>query len=386
MKFSTRKFYLIAIPMVMGSLTLLGFSSQVWAYHPFDSQAVDMTVTGNTGEVVDDNITFTKNSKKSDWITELVAGVKTVITGKKHLLDLFAEDKQQIYAKHSNFTNNSQNVQLGYLYDRTKRDRIGFLSIFRHYYNPEEFSDAFGRTAGQYSYMTSQTDLNYTRDVTKRLTLTATGGGGISIIDKKVGTNSSEFRGGASGEYKMSTKWSLLSAYNFSMRTFKGGIRNMIHAMTAGTRFYFTDRLFWDVIGGFQIIDTADGDILGKPYVQTSLNGEINKKTTARIFYSQRTETTSYSQSIFSQWRLSADITRKLWKKLSAFLSAFYGHGKYQSTNIEENYLGLTGGLVYEISEHFKIVGNYSFSKKTSDQNDNEYNKNVASLRIVFTF
>lgn len=386
MKWKTLKRYLVIIPLFSGLMTPFYAPAVTLAYYPFASKKLEVAVTGSGGEVYDSNITLAKNGKKADLITELVGGLKAIYTGKRHLLDLLVEDKEEIYAKHSRYTNNSQNAQVNYQYERTQYDRFGLTGSMDHYYNPQDFEDAFGRTGGQYSYWTFQTDGSYTRDVSQRFSLTATVGGGINIIEKEAGTDSYNLRAGLSGYYKLSNKWGLLGGYDFAFREFDGGPHSTIHALTGGTRYYFTDRLFWDGIGGFQIVDNFSNDILVRPYIQTSLNGQLDKKTTAKILYSQRTETTSYSESVFDQWRTSLVLTRQLWGRLSANASAFYGQGKYKSRGTQDDYLGASGGLAYEINEHFKITANYTFTMQHSKPSSNDYNKTVASLRAVFNF
>ncbi len=386
MKLKAPRIYPVIL-LVLTGLTVSFYAGRTaYAYHPFGSKMLEVAMTGNVGGFFDDNITYAKSSKKSDWVTDLVAGLRATYTGKKHYLDLIANDREQLYSRYSEFTNNSQDVRLDYRYDRTKYDRIGLKSSFRHYYSPEEFSDAFGRTNGQYAYTTSETDMTYTRDVSQRLSLTATAGMGINILDKKAGDNSSEIRAGASGVYSLSTKWSLLGAYDFSARKFKNGPSSTMHTITGGTRFYFTDRLFWEGVGGLQIADNFSHQIKLAPYIQTSLNGQIDKKTTGKILFSEYSEATSYSQNMFNQWRASADLTRVLWKRLSAFVIAFYGRGEYKTINQKNDLLGANGGLTYDFNEHFKAVAGYSFSMNSSNVNSNEYTKNVATAKIVFTF
>ncbi len=386
MELKTLKRYRLVISLVIGLSAPFYSSPVVFAYYPFASKELEVGVTGSAGEVYDSNITYAKNSKKADLITELAAGLKATYTGQKTLFDLLLNDKEQIYSKHSTYTNNSQNVRLNYQYERTKYDRIGVTGSFDHYYNPQDFEQAFGRTGGQYSYITSQTGVSYTRDVSQRLSLTAAAGGGINILEKEAGTNSYQLRAGLSGIYSLSNKWSLLGAYDFNFREFKNGPNTGIHAMTGGTRYYFTDRLFWDGIGGLSIATGSSGDVKVNPYIETSLNGEIDKKTTAKILFSQKTETTSYEESLFQQWRTSVVLTRQLWARLGANFSAFYGQGKYTALNQKDDYLGVNGGLSYEINEHFKITANYAFTNQTSKPSSNDYTKNVASLRLVGNF
>ena len=93
-------------------------------------------MTGNAGEVYDSNITFAKSGAKADLISELAAGLKAVYTGKRTLLNLLMEDKEQIYADNSEYTNNSQYVRMSGEYERTKYDRFGITGSFDHYYAP----------------------------------------------------------------------------------------------------------------------------------------------------------------------------------------------------------------------------------------------------------
>ena len=386
MKLKAPRGYLVILTVLTGLVVPLCTVRNAYAYHPFGSKMLEVALTGSAGGFFDDNILFTKSAKKSDWITELVGGLRATYTGRRQTFDLLVDDQEQLYSRYSTYTNNSQNVRLSYQNELSRYDHLGVKDSFQHYYNPQNFEDAFGRTSGQYGYVTNETDVTYTRDVSEKLSLTATAGGGVNLIDKKVGNDSYEMRAGTSGAYSLSTKWSLLAAYDFSMRTIKNGPQATIHAITGGTRFYFTDRLSWEGVGGIQVADNFSHEIKVRPYFQTSLTGQFDKKTTGVLQFIQRSETTSYSQNMFDQWRVSAEVTRSLTDRLRAAVTGFYGRGEYQSINLKNDLLGVSGSLTYEISRYFQVVASYSFSFNDSNQNTSDYIKNMASVKIVFSF
>ena len=107
-------------------------------------------------------------------------------------------------------------------------------------------------------------------------------------------------------------------------------------------------------MGGVDFIDSYSGREYTEPYVNVSLNDDVNDRTNASLSFSKRFDTVSYSQDLFDQWQVSANIKHELFQKLNGTLSAFYGSGEYIGTAVTNNLVGSSVGLTYDISDHWQ--------------------------------
>ena len=87
------------------SLLFLLVASNSYA---FLYKELDLKVTGSVSERYDDNLTYTKEDKKEDYITRLGLGLTAQYEGKRRSLDLSGRINHRFNAKYEDIKNNSE--------------------------------------------------------------------------------------------------------------------------------------------------------------------------------------------------------------------------------------------------------------------------------------
>ncbi|MBN2097698.1 MAG: outer membrane beta-barrel protein [Candidatus Omnitrophica bacterium] len=352
----------------------------------FDAEDLDVQVRANVSETYDDNITFAHQDAKKDFITSFSLGTDLKYEQKMRSLSLAANIFQQLFADCSDFNNTSQDLSLDYKQELSKYARLSLLNRFSHSYEPRSFEDAFGRSGGRYSYYRNRFSLGYIKDISKQLSVGARYANELNEISREDLADSYLNNFGLDATYFLSSNNILSGSYDFSNRNFNPGSSASTNSLATGLRHYFTEQLYFDGRAGLDIINSFFEKSYTKPLIFAALTSDIDETAQASLSFSQQYTTTSYTQDLFKQWRLSAALNKQLFKRLNCALSAFYGEGEYVSSSITDELNGASCSLRYDLNEQLTGTLSYSYTSVDSNLNTREYSKNRISLRLSYDF
>ena len=366
-------------------------------YKGFDIKITEVSI----GETFDDNLTFAKENKLEDFITELRLGLGVKYEGKTRTFELTGKITDQIFAKQADQNNVTQFINLNFKNEFSKRDRISLNNVFTHFEAPSStdegdeggegyegyFSQQFGRTGGRFEFFKNKFDITYSNDIAKQLSLFVKYANEINVFSGVSLPNSILNRPGLGLNYIFSPTATIFSfSYDFTSVQFENEQDATINTIGPGIRQYITKKLFFDGKTGVDFIDSFDDENLTKPFVQASLTYIIDEKTSARFSFNKKYGTSPYFASIFNNWRTSASLTRQMLERLGCSLSIFYGEGEFISSTFKQKLLGANSSLNYDISRNLKGRLIYTYSQLDSNFETAGYSKNTVFLGLTAGF
>lgn len=380
--------------------------SLTYNYKGFDIKLTEVSLR----ETYDDNIAFSKEDKLEDFITYAGFGLGMNYEGKIRTFKLTGEITDQIFAKQPSQNNITQYLNLNFTNEFSKRDRISLSNSFSHFEAPSSsdtgyFSAQFGRTAGRFEYFHNMFDLTYSNDVSKQITCFVKYANevnafpGASTDDSFLGASRQDSllnKLGVGMSYAFSPTDTIFSfSYDFTNIAFENDIDATIHTIGPGVRQFITKKLIFDGGAGVDLINSYDDQNMTKLYVQSMLTYIIEEKTQAMLSFRKKYSTNPYYVNIFNSWFVSASLTRKILKRLDGSLSAFYGDGKNiptnfegenVSSNLEQEFFGMSASFSYQISKHLKGGFAYTYSQLDSNVENSGYSKNTVILGLSAKF
>ena len=390
------------------------FTAALSSAYAFDNDRLDLTITRfldslsynykgfdikitkvSIGETFDDNITFTKENKQKDFITDLGLGLGVKYAGKTRTFELTGDISNQTFAKNDTFNNITQHINLNFKNEFSKRDRISLNNIFTHFEAPSStdegdegyFSQQFGRTAGRFEFFQNKFNIDYSNDVAKQLSLVVKYANEINVFSGASTPNSILNKPGLGLSYLFSPTATIFSLlYEFTNVQFETEEDATINTIGPGIRQYITKKFYFDGSTGVDFIDSFDDENLTKPFVQASLTYIIEEKTSARFSFNKKYGTSPYFAEIFNNWRTSASLTRQMLERLGCSLSVFYGEGEFISSTFKQKLVGANSSLKYDISRKLKGNLTYTYSQFDSNVETVGYSKNTLFLGLVAEF
>ena len=390
------------------------FTAALSSAYAFDNDRLDLTITRfldslsynykgfdikitkvSIGETFDDNITFTKENKQKDFITDLGLGLGVKYAGKTRTFELTGDISNQTFAKNDTFNNITQHINLNFKNEFSKRDRISLNNIFTHFEAPSStdegdegyFSQQFGRTAGRFEFFQNKFNIDYSNDVAKQLSLVVKYANEINVFSGASTPNSILNKPGLGLSYLFSPTATIFSLlYEFTNVQFETEEDATINTIGPGIRQYITKKFYFDGSTGVDFIDSFDDENLTKPFVQASLTYIIEEKTSARFSFNKKYGTSPYFAEIFNNWRTSASLTRQMLERLGCSLSVFYGEGEFISSTFKQKLVGANSSLKYDISRNLKGDLTYTYSQFDSNVETVGYSKNTLFLGLVAEF
>lgn len=357
-------------------------------YKGFDVKLRGITI----GETYDDNVTFSKENPKEDFITNAGLGVSVKYEGKITSLEVIGSLYSETFAKNDNLNNVSQDVTLNFKTEFSEYERMSLKNTFAHTYVPlwfegaQFFVDQFGRTEGRFSYYKNKFSIDYSRDITEHFALLAKYGNDVDAFSTESLSDSFLNRFGFETDYLLNPDTTLYFAYDFSDRDFEDADNALINTITFGTRQSITKKLYFDAGIGLDFIDAFDDVELVRPLAQASLAYEISETTRARLVFIKKYDTSPYNVDIFNYWRTSAFFTRQLSERFGSSVSLFYGNGDYISSGFEQRLIGATPAITYDINKNLKGNLTYTYSFSDSDVETAGYTKNTVFFGLAAEF
>lgn len=373
----------INVTIALSALFVFLMSGSAYAYKMGD---VDVTVDAQIGETYDDNITYEKDDKKSDFITALTAGIAGKYEGRRVTIDVSGDVTEQLYAEHSNFNNTSETASAVCLYEISKYDRINLKDTFSHTYEPRSFEEEFGVNRGHYSYFRNKFYIDYTRDISKQLSAIVRYTNSLDVPSIEDISDSYLNSAGVELDYLVSSQTIVLGSYDFSIRKFDPGNDAKTHAAAFGLRQYITKQFYFDGRVGLDYLNSYNGQNYTKPMFMASLTDDLDKNTSIAVSFTKQYQTNAYSQDLFNYWEISGSFKRQLTKRLRFAGSVFYGNGEYMSGDISDDLFGGKAAFFYDMTEHLSAELSYRYSMTDSNASYREYKKNTVFLGMTAEF
>ncbi len=366
---------------ITGTVSLL--SAHAFAYTIGD---VDLELTGSLRETYDDNITSASVNPKDDLRTDLSIGLKARSETKNRLLELSGTVTRHSYDTYNDFNNTSQSFLLNLTQELSKYDRFTLRDSFRRADEPNSFDDQFGGTVGRYRYSRNTASLDYSRDLTKQLTVLGRYAYDTNLRSRADQIDSYEHRGGVEFDYAFSSKILMLFGYDLSRRWLKPGSDATTNSLTLGGRYYLTNQLYFDLRSGIDFIDSYSGERYRKPAFQLGFTNELDQRTAWSISYLRNYAPASDREDLFNSWRISTAWGRELLERLRLNLSGFYGEGEFLGSGITDITQGGTLGISYDLRDNMVGTLSYSYAETSSNDSGREYKRNTVSAGMNVKF
>jgi hypothetical protein len=353
---------------------------------PVDAKPVDVDVTGSAQMAYDDNVTLANANEKKDFVSSLNIGLQLNQEGKTHAMSLDANITQQVYGRHGEFNNLSEEVDFNLTKELSKYDRVRFDEVFSHAEEPSSFEDAFGRTSGRYSRIKNRAGLEYEHDYSRQVSARGFYYHTGTYLSRGDLRDSNQHRAGGKAIYSYDTSTILNTRYEFIKQIFEGGADSTINSVSVGVKRFLTTQSFVDLAIGPDFIESFSGEHHVKPNLVTGVTVQPDENTSARFSFRKHYTTTSTTQDLFNSWRLALDLFRKITDQIDVVLNVFYGEGTFVDLGITETLSGARTGLDYSVTDNVTTGVGYSFTSLESDNAGNEYQKNLVYFKVSVTF
>jgi len=364
--------YFLFLTFPVNAFALLGF---------------DFDIKGSMSTGYDDNVTLANENRKSDSVTKLSAGIGAKQEGKTHDLNIEGIFTQYLFANHSSFNNNSQNVNVDFKKTLSKHDRLAITDRFVHAEDPESFEDSFGRTSGRYSYYQNILDTKYIRDISKNVSLESHYGNEIySSSRKDVDDSSVLHRVGADAVYIHSSAMAFLLGYDFATIHAEDNGRADVHTVSTGIRHFLTKQLYLDGRAGVSFVDSFDGRNTSEPNIAVTLTNDFNKTDSANLSYRKTSMPSSDTADIWDSWQVAMNLSRQLLERLRGSVSVFFGKGEYEALSIKDTQTGVRTQLSYDVRENVTVFLSYTYSEVDSNLATRSYNRNMVDVGVKIAF
>jgi len=368
------------------STFLICYLFLVFPVNAFALLGFDFDINSSVSTSYDDNVTFVKDSKKSDSVTDLTIGLGAKQEGKTYQFNIEGNFTQHLFANNSSFNNNSQDVNFDFQKEVSKYDQISITNKFVHAEAPRSFEDDFGRDSGRYSYYRNVFDTEYTREFSKHVSLEGHYGNEYYTASRDSIKDSLLHQVGFDINYILSSATAYLMGYNFTTRHVDDSGSADVHTLSTGINHFLTKQLNMDVRAGVSFIEDFGGGNTSEPSINVSLTNDFNETDSASLTYRLTSKPSAFRADVFDAWRISASLTRRLLERLKMTVSVFFGEGEYSASSIEDQKTGVSTRLSYDVKEEATAFIAYTFSEVDSNIDSRDYRRNLVELGMNFVF
>lgn len=375
---------MVIIKYMMLVIVIFAFSqSELYA---FSSKELSIMNEISVSEIYDDNIDFSKENEKSDFITNLNYAFGLKLEKKTLDIKLKGLISSKLFAKYDKFNNFSEDVEFSAKKQLCKKAYFTVKNKFSHTYEPCSFAEAFGIKPGQYGYYRNKFNITYEREIGKRISLSTLYDNEMDKPSRADIKNSYLNRGAFEANYILNTKTSLITAAGFEQRKFKDKMDASSGKIVFGLRRNIKPRLSFEIRTGAYFINSYLENKYIKPLGLMLMHGELNEKTELDVYFLKEPSLRPYRQAVFEYWQTGFFLKRQLSKKAKGFISFFYGQGDYLQLDISDESKGIEAGINYDIKDNLKGEFKYKYSNLDSTDKYADYHKNsfIFSLKTEF--
>lgn len=368
------------------STFLIYCSLLIFPVNAFALLGFDFDINSSVSTSFDDNVTFVKDNKKSDNVTNLKLGLGAKQEQKTYRLNIEGNIAQHLFADNSSFNNNSQDVNIDFRKEISRYDRISVGNRFVHSEEPRSFEDDFGRTSGRYSYYRNTFNTEYIKDISKHISIQGHYGNENYSASRESIRDSLLHRVGADAIYIQSSATAFLMGYDFTTRHLEDIGSADVHTLSTGLRHSLTKQLYLDARAGVSFVEAFDGSNASEPSVIVALTNDFSETDSASLSYSQTSMPSSFSADIFDSWRVAASVARQLLERLRMTMSVFFGEGDFEALGLTDKQTGVNARLHYDVSKDAVAFLAYTFSQIDSNIDTRSYARNLVELGVRVAF
>ena len=344
----------------------------------------------NIRETYDDNVTYAKEEAKEDFITNLGIGIAALYEGKKDTFEVSGNVIHEAFAENSIFDNTTQYITLGFKRELSQHDRVSLKNAFYNDVTPLFFEgpsfSANKQASGRIPYYKNRCSVDYARDVSRQLTFKVKYASDVDAFETKTFLDSFVNKAGLEANYMLSGTTILLTTYDFSNRQFEDKQNASINTIAQGLRQYITKKLYFDIGGGLDFVDSYKEDTFIDPVILSALTYDMGDNTQFRLLFNKKDDTKPFDQQISSYRRTALSVTRQMSERLGGGLSLSYDDVKSVPANFEQKILNASSSLIYDINRNLKGRFTYTYSEAVSSGETSGYTKNTVLLGLEATF
>ena len=319
----------------------------------------DFVLQGTLSETFDDNVNASADDQEYDFLTNLTAGIGVEHEGKTYTFSLLAHVYQDIYARDTSLTNNSQDITVTINKQFTELTGFSINNVFHHYPEPRTYNYAFGLTGGRNTYFNNTTTCSFQTQPLRVFHLEASYIYGFTKYQNDELIDSRNHTASGTLGYHWSSAHFTYASYSYTYTLYDTNEKIPLHSAFLGHTMYFTRQLYANVHAGADYSVTDAGATYG-PNILLSLIDDIDENNQLNLTFAYGQSLNPYDDEVFENWNISLNFTRQVLERLHFALSAFYGQGEYRESGTRNSLLGLTTNLSYEIKEN--IFGSVSYN------------------------
>lgn len=350
------------------------------------SADVQWGIGGAVSESYDDNILYSNANPLHDVITRVVLGGGVKQASPTHELEFKGELIQSFFKNHTEFNDLAVDIAVNGRMELDAYKRLSFREQFRQSEEPHTFEDAFGRSNGRYGVNRNRFGFDFVRDWSPQWSTMFTYAQNNTNQSRSGGRDSAQYMPGVVSEYALDSANQVLVGYAWSFYTFEPGGNANIQALNAGYRHYFTPKWYSEVKPGVSFVHSFTNNDFVRPRYEVSLTDIADENTQLQLSYIKEYGVNDYNEDVSSNWRVSLTGYRQLTSRIRGNISAFYGRGHYEVTDMVDKLTGASAGFEYALREHTSFTVDYLYQQADSNTLNRSYRKNrvQAGLKYIF--
>jgi len=345
---------------------------------------LNLNVTGQVTTAYDDNITDVEKDRLEDFVTNLETGLELEQKGETHDYSIKGDLIEQIFAAHGNFNNLAEDFNVSLKQALSEHDRVAVVDIFKNSTSPSNFQDTFGRSNGLYSTVNNQVGVSYTHDLNEQLSSELHFGNVINNYSQNNLVSSALYQGGGTITYTHDSANIFNLGYDYIRRLFASGPGATINSILTGFRHYFTSQIYTDIDAGPDFINTYTDKNIIEPHYKASVTDQIDQNNSVGLTFEKEVTSDPYDQDLFNSWRTSLNLFRQFSVRLSGNMNVFYGQGRYDHLNLNEDLTGIQTQVNYALTQKTQLSVGYTYTNSASNSIGNAFRKNY--FYVIFSF